>query len=187
MKKTINSLMILFTLIMMIACSGGKQGSDQSTTSASDDGTAKGQAFIKDNISNPNILQIAMGSEDHTTLVAGVQAAGLENVLANNGPLTVFAPTNAAFDKLPDGTLENLLKPENQSTLRNIITFHAAAGAYKIDEFEDGMEFEMATSQDVIIHVKDGKVTVNGANVLGSVVATNGVVHIIDAVLLPPE
>ena len=71
-----------------------------------------------------------LGSKDHTTLVAAVQAAGMEDVLTNAGPLTVFAPTNEAFDKLPEGTVEELLKPENKSKLANIITYHAAPGSY---------------------------------------------------------
>ena len=92
-----------------------------------------GQGSITDDVSAKNIVQIAAGSDAHTTLVAAIQAAGLVDVLANNGPLTVFAPTNEAFDNLPDGTVENLLKPENKMTLVNIIHFHAAPGTYKGD------------------------------------------------------
>ncbi len=90
----------------------------------------KGQAFIEDESSTPNVLQIAIKSPDHTTLVAAVQAANLENVLVNAGPLMVFAPTNAAFKALPAGTVEDLLKPENKEKLAAILKHHVTAGNY---------------------------------------------------------
>ena len=147
----------------------------------------KGQAFIGDDLSSANILQIAIGSEAHSTLVAGVQATHLENVLANNGPLTVFAPSNAAFDKLPDGTLENLLQDENLPTLKRIITYHAAPGTYQGDMLKDGMNLFMATGHNTKITREGDEVFVNGSKILATVPASNGVVHVIDDVLMPPE
>jgi len=143
-----------------------------------------GQAGVVDEDSKANILQIAIGSPDHTTLVAGVQAAQLENVLANPGPLTVFAPTNAAFDKLPEGTLDELLKPENKNKLGRIITSHAAPGTFTLELLTDGYKLYMATGQYIDVEVKDGDTYVNGSKILGTVDASNGVVYVIDDVFL---
>ncbi len=133
-----------------------------------------------------NIVSIAMGSKVHTTLVAALKAADYVTAIANPGPLTVFAPTDAAFAKLPAGTVESLVKPENQDKLRDILKFHVTTSVYTTDKLTDGMELGMANGAKATIHVKDGKVTINDANVIASVRASNGVVHVIDAVLLPP-
>ncbi len=158
--------------------------SDQSVTTTSD---LKGQSGVVDTESEPHILNIAIGSPDHTTLVAAVLAAGLEDVLTNAGPLTVFAPNNEAFEKLPEGTVENLLKPENKEILANIITFHAAPGSYTGNNIKGVMGIGQATGDKVKVVVKDGVTYVNNAKVLGTVKASNGYVHVIDQVLLPPE
>ena len=134
-----------------------------------------------------NIVNIAGGSKDHTTLVAALQAADYVRAVANPGPLTVFAPTNAAFDKLPAGTVDSLLKPEKIEALRNILKYHVTTSVYVAKDLKDGMELGMANLKKVKIRVVDGKITVNGANVVASVRGTNGMVHIIDGVLLPPE
>lgn len=187
------TLAVLVAASLLFGCSSGTQeetstaSSSVQSTNTKDDGPIKGQAYITDENSVKNILQIAMASPDHTTLAAGVAAAGLENVLANNGPLTVFAPTNAAFDKLPPGTLEELLKPENKEKLAHIITFHAAPGSYDADHIKGVMGIGQATGDKVEVTIKDGTTFVNGAKVVGSVKAANGYVHVIDQVLLPPE
>jgi uncharacterized surface protein with fasciclin (FAS1) repeats len=180
--------LICFVLAAMISAScGNNKGSQQEATNNSRPAPKGGQASVADDLSARNIVQIAIASDDHTTLVAAVQAAGMADVLANPGPLTVFAPTNAAFEKLPAGTVENLLKPENKKTLMRIITFHAAPGTYKLKDLKDGETIGQATGDNVKIEVKDEVIYVNGAKVLGTVEASNGVVHVIDAVLLPPE
>jgi len=166
-------------LVMLVACS-----SETETSVETDFDNDHGQAGVVDDISNPNILQIAMSSPDHTTLVAGVKAAQLENVLVGAGPLTVFAPTNAAFDKLPEGTLETLLKPENKSTLATIITSHASPGTFMGDGLKDGMKLYMATGQYVDVNVTDDGTFVNGSKILATIKAVNGVVHVIDDVFL---
>ncbi len=148
----------------------------------------QGQAMVVDDASEKNILNIAIGSPDHTTLVAAVQAAQMENVLVNAGPLTVFAPTNEAFAALPPGTVEDLLKPENKATLTRIITYHAAPGAYTGANIKGVMGIGQATGDKVEVVVDEaGDTYVNGAKVIGTVKATNGYVHVIDKVLLPPE
>ena len=182
MSKRHFSIWMITAVFFVISCGGNKQTSNESKAPM-----RGGQASVKDDLSKRNIVQIAAASEQHTTLVAAVQAAGMVDVLANPGPLTVFAPTNEAFDKLPEGTVENLLKPENKKTLMKIITYHAAPGTYTIDDLKDGMSLGQATGDNVTIEVKEDATYVNGAKVLGSVGASNGVVHVIDAVLLPPE
>ena len=148
---------------------------------------SKGQSLVTDDVSQMNILQIAANSPDHSTLVAAVQAAGLEDVLANAGPLTVVAPNNAAFEKLPEGTVAKLLKPENKETLANIITYHAAPGTYKGNMIKRIVGIGQATGDKVEVEIKDGETFINGAKILVTIDASNGVVHVIDGVLLPPE
>ena len=133
-----------------------------------------------------NIIENAVNSKDHTTLVAAVKAAGLVETLSGKGPFMVFAPTNAAFDKLPAGTVEGLLRPESKDALRNILEYHVSVGVYKLDNLQDGQKINQVNLDDVVIGFKDGKYTVNGANILGTAPASNGIVYIIDAVLLPP-
>ncbi len=187
MKQLLHLLLLTVFALFAVSCaeSGDKGGN---ATTANADKPAKGQSTVVDDVSAKNILNIAIGSKDHTTLVAAVQAADLEDVLANAGPLTVFAPNNAAFAALPEGTVENLLKPENKATLANIITFHAAPGSYTGANIKGVMGIGQATGDKVKVEVNDdGETFVNGAKVLGTVKASNGYVHVIDKVLLPPE
>lgn len=149
--------------------------------------TGGGQATVKDDISQKDVVKVAAGSPDHTTLVAAVTAADLVNVLSNAGPFTVFAPTNAAFDKLPAGTVEGLLKPAQKEALQNILQYHVAVAVYKPDMLRDGQTINMANGDNIKIGVKDGKITVNGtANVIATIPASNGIIHVLDGVLLPP-
>jgi uncharacterized surface protein with fasciclin (FAS1) repeats len=190
--KKINILIVGLGLLsfLMTSCQGGshEEGAVSEETSVTEDAAPLGgQASVSDDESAKNIVQVAVGSPDHTTLVAACQAAGLVDVLANNGPFTVFAPTNAAFEALPAGTVENLLKPENKSALANILKFHVTPGIYRENLFKDGFQLGQAQMDKVTLKNVDGKWTVNGANIIASVDATNGVIHVIDAVLLPPE
>ncbi|GMV06489.1 MAG: hypothetical protein AMXMBFR53_27650 [Gemmatimonadota bacterium] len=165
------------------ACAPSEQGRGaEADLSAS--ASNKGQAYVQDPNSKPNILGIALSSPDHTTLVAGVKAAELENVLVNAGPLTVFAPVNAAFDALPAGTLDELLKPENKRKLATIITSHAAPGKFTVDLLKDGMDLYMATGHYLKVEKREDGTYVNGSKILGSVEATNGMVHVIGDVFL---
>ncbi|MCC6955057.1 MAG: fasciclin domain-containing protein [Deltaproteobacteria bacterium] len=144
------------------------------------------QSSIRGDVARSNVVQVAVGSKDHTTLVAAVKAAELVDVLSNPGPFTVFAPTDAAFKKLPAGTVEGLLKPESKGALQNILEYHVFVGVLKPAMLTDGRDLGQANGDHVTVAVKDGKTTVNGATVLGSVPAANGIVHVIDSVLLPP-
>ncbi|MBX2898607.1 MAG: fasciclin domain-containing protein [Cyclobacteriaceae bacterium] len=148
---------------------------------------AGGQSNVQDAESQQDVVKIAINSPDHTTLVAALKAAEYVDALSNAGPFTVFAPTNAAFDKLPAGTLETLTKPENKEQLRTILEYHVFVGVLTENMIRDGMTLNQVSLDNVTLHKKDGKITVNGANVLGSARGSNGIVYIIDAVLLPPD
>ncbi|WP_291865882.1 fasciclin domain-containing protein [Maribacter sp.] len=179
----------LFLLTSMVSCKNeaktGASGEAQSTTVKTE--TKKtGQAFITDDESTPNVLNIAIGSKDHTTLVAAVQAAGLENALVNAGPLMVFAPVNAAFDALPEGTVATLLKPENKNDLANILKYHVTPGNYSKEFLKKFKKLGQANNQSVVVEVKDGDVYVGGAKIIASIPAGNGIVHVVDKVMLPP-
>jgi len=132
------------------------------------------------------VVDVASGSKDHSTLVAGLKAADYARSLTNPGPFTVFAPTNAAFDKLPKGTLDTLLKPENQEQLRNVLKYHVAVSAYELKFLKDGMKLGMANGGKVTFKVADGKVMVNDATIVATIRTGNGNIHVIDRVLVPP-
>lgn len=182
--KSTYILFILTGALMVIACSP-----NQSSSSAAEEqqNYAKGQSMVTDDLSQANVLQVAISSPAHTTLVAAVQAAEAEDVLVNVGPLTVFAPTNEAFDALPEGTVENLLKPENKRTLARIIKFHASPGNYQGDLLRNNMNLYQASGHYVKVTKEGDDTFVGGAKIIGTVQASNGVVHVIDKVLLPPE
>jgi uncharacterized surface protein with fasciclin (FAS1) repeats len=110
----------------------------------------------------------------------------LVDALSNAGPFTVFAPTNAAFDQLPAGTVDNLLKPEQLTNLQNVLQYHVWVGVINQEMMKDGQVLNMVNGDNVTLHVKDGKVMVGEANIVGSVRASNGIVYVIDKVLLPP-
>ncbi len=133
----------------------------------------------------PDVVKVAVGSKDHTTLVAALKAADLVNSLANAGPFTVFAPTNAAFELLPAGTVDDLLKPANKSKLSGILQHHVTTSALELDYFQDGQSLSMVDGGREMITRKDGATWIGGAKVIGSVRASNGWVHVIDAVLVP--
>jgi uncharacterized surface protein with fasciclin (FAS1) repeats len=145
-----------------------------------------GQSGVVDRDSDMNILQIAAASDDHTTLATAATAAEMLDVLANPGPLTVFAPTNAAFEKLPPGTVEDLLKPENKETLVRIIQFHASPGKYMGQLLESQSRLFMASGHYVDVEVRDDGTYVNGSKIVATIEASNGVVHVVEDVFLPP-
>ncbi len=133
------------------------------------------------------IVDIAASNPNFSILVEAVKAAGLVETLSGSTELTVFAPTNAAFEALPKGTLEELLKPENKEQLRQILTYHVVPGDLQSKSLRSG-ELKTVEGSPVAIRVKDGKVKVNNANVIGADVdASNGVIHVIDKVILPPN
>ena len=145
-----------------------------------------------------NIIENAVNSKDHTTLVAAVKAAGLVETLSGPGPFTVFAPTNAAFDKLPKGTVDNLLKPENKSKLTGVLTYHVLAGKFNAKDVmaaikKGGGKATMKTvaGGELSFSMKGDKLMVSDANggmamvTIADVNQSNGVIHVVDSVLLP--
>ncbi len=183
MKKTIKTL-LLASLFIAIGCKQKEQTSSESA-SESTEVQSGGQENVVDETSVPNIVQTAIGSKDHTTLVAAVKAAGLVTSLSNAGPFTVFAPTNAAFDKLPAGTVDGLLKPEKKSDLENILGYHTYVGTLKIEYMNDGQEFDMVYGGKVKITKKNDKTYVNGSEIVATIETGNGIIHVIGDVLLP--
>lgn len=172
----------LFAVLSIAACS---KPAEQGAAPAADAAPAGGQASVQDNESEKNIVGIAVGSKDHTTLVAALKAADLVNALANAGPFTVFAPTNAAFDKLPKGTVEDLLKPEKKEELGLVLKHHVMTSSLGVDQLADGQVISMVDGTNVTIHKKGTDTFVNEAKVLASVKGSNGMVHVIDGVLVP--
>ena len=188
MKTLKQIFMYALCLLAFAACKNETKETPLSTVNQTDTESNKktGQAFITDDEGKPTVLSIAIGSPDHTTLVAAVQAATLENALVNAGPLMVFAPTNEAFAALPEGTVENLLKPENKEALANILKYHVTPGNYSKDFLKKFKKLGQANNGYVKVEVIDGEPIIGGAKILASIKAGNGIVHVIDKVLLPP-
>jgi len=186
MQKSAFSLFISLLLFGLTACNSAETQKAPDSAATSQPGA--GQSGVKDDVSTPNVVGVAVSSKDHTTLVTAVKAASLVDVLSNAGPFTVFAPTNAAFEKLPAGTVEGLLKPDQKDALSNILEYHVYVGVIKTENMRDGQVLNEVNGKNVTLNVKDGKVLVNGkANIIASIPASNGIIHVIDEVLLPPQ
>jgi len=137
---------------------------------------------------NMDIVGLAAGNNDLSTLVKAVQAAGLVETLKGDGPFTVFAPTNEAFAALPAGTLQSLLKPENKEKLISILTYHVVAGNIHSKDLADGQKAKTVEGSDITVDLSNGSAKINDATVVAAdVEASNGVVHVIDRVILPPS
>jgi uncharacterized surface protein with fasciclin (FAS1) repeats len=170
-----------------VSCNSATENQSSSAAPAAESAAPMtGQSGVQDDVSQKDVVKVAVGSPDHTTLVTALKAADYVDALTNAGPFTVFAPTNAAFEKLPAGTVEGLLKPEKKNDLRTILEYHVYIGVLKPEFLQDGQTFGQASGHNITIGVKDGKITVNGANVVASIPASNGIIHVIDGVLLPP-
>jgi len=134
-----------------------------------------------------DIVDLAVSQDFLSTLVAAVKAGDLVDVLKGDGPFTVFAPTNDAFAKLPAGTVENLLKPENKDQLVAVLTYHVVPGKVMSGDLSNGMKAKTVQGSEITVTLKDGKAMINDATVTAAdIEADNGVVHVIDTVILPP-
>ena len=173
--------------ILSLGCNTAPEQNSAPGSNSTATGPAAGQSAVQDDDSQKDVVKVAVSSPDHTTLVAAIQAAEYVDALSNAGPFTVFAPTNAAFEKLPQGTLDNLKKQENRNQLRDILEYHVSLGVFKSESLTDGMEIGQANGQNIKIAKSGETITVNGANIITSIPASNGIVHVIDAVLLPPN
>src|SRR5438309_452263 len=173
MKKT------FFAAAALAACS--------LTALAADNPTVGGAAMYP----TKTIVENAVNSPIHTTLVAAVKAAGLVDTLNSPGPFTVFAPTNDAFGKLPAGTVDTLVKPENKATLTKILTYHVVAGRLSASDLKDGMKLKTAEGEELSVKHQDGKVWIIDAKggssmvTISNVNQSNGVIHVVDTVLMP--
>lgn len=185
MKKTIAFLAIASSLLVLSCKEVTTETATKTPTLENSVDLNVGQEGVQDDVSNPNIVQVASGSKDHTTLVTAVKAAGLVSSLSNAGPFTVFAPTNAAFDKLPSGTVEGLLKPEKKGDLENILGYHTYVGVLKTEYMQDGQNFDMVYGGKVKITKVGDKTFVNGSEIVGTIETANGIIHVIGDVLLP--
>lgn len=146
---------------------------------------AAGSAFAAAHAKKEDIVDTAVSAGSFETLVAAVQAAGLVETLKGEGPFTVFAPTDEAFAALPEGTLENLLLPENKELLTAILTYHVVPGKVMSTDLQDDMEADTVQGESVTIDLDNG-VMVEGASVVNADIETsNGVIHVIDKVILP--
>ena len=195
MRKKILNIVMAIAIIgtTMTACNSDKKAEENTDSMAMDssamtndmpeEGVMVGGAMM---VPTKNIVENAVMSSDHTTLVAAVTAAGLVETLSGTGPFTVFAPTNEAFAALPAGTVDGLLLPEKKADLTKVLTYHVVAGAYKAADLTDGMELTTVEGGKLKVSIKDGVVMVGGAQVTAAdAISSNGVTHVINKVLLP--
>ena len=185
---------IAIVALITVSCDGKKKEADAVVMADSTQVTVDSAQ-----VETPNtIVDVAAGNADFSTLVAAVKAAGLVETLSSEGPFTVFAPTNAAFDKLPAGTVDGLLKPENLEKLKGLLTYHVVAGKFDAAAVTDAItkgngKFTVTTVQGgkIDLSLKDGKVILTDANgktstvVMADVATSNGVIHAIDSVVMP--
>lgn len=188
MKKITVPLIFAFCILLTSCGNDSATNEETSAGTGAIQETAIGQSGVQDDASQKNAVQIAVGSKDHTTLVTAVKAAELVDVLSNTGPFTVFAPTNAAFGLLPAGTVDGLLKPEKKEDLADILQYHVSVGVYKEEQLQDGQSLGQVNGSNITITKKDGKTIINGnATIIASIPASNGIIHVVDGVLLPPK
>jgi uncharacterized surface protein with fasciclin (FAS1) repeats len=180
MRRTAIAVVSIAAALTLSACSSS---SDEATTAETT--SAAEEAEVMEEAGTGTIVEVASSTEGFSTLVTAVSAAGLVDTLNGEGPFTVFAPTDDAFAALPAGVLDALLLPENKDVLTQILTYHVVPGQVMAADVTDG-EVATVEGQSVTLSTADG-VTVNGAKVIqADVVTSNGVIHAIDAVLLPP-
>lgn len=197
MKQQILTLTALISVSAFTACNNNAAQTDETKKDSieqvvqatpetpKEEGVMVGGALM---VPSKNIVENALGSAEHTTLVAAVKAGELVETLSGPGPFTVFAPTNAAFEALPAGTVEGLLKPEKKKDLVNVLTYHVVPGALKSTDLKDGMMLTTVQGKNLKVTYVDGVWMINGAKVaIADVISSNGVTHVINQVLLPPS
>ncbi len=196
MKKVM--LLVLPVILLLSACSSNttsqatptpeammeKQSEMVASTTPKEDGVMVGGAMM---VMSKDIVDNAALSKDHTTLVAAVKAAGLVETLKGEGPFTVFAPTNSAFEKLPAGTVEGLLKPDMKSSLVKVLTYHVVPGRYTSKDIKENMKLKTVQGQELTFTYKDGKWWINSSSMIeiADVISSNGVTHVVDTVVMP--
>ena len=182
MKKIITLFLHGILITIFMNCSESRPAAGDSSEAPA----PYGQSGVSDDVSQRNVVQIAAGSNDHSTLVKAVQEANLVDALSNAGPFTVFAPVNAAFDKLPAGVLNDLLRPANRDKLADILEYHVSLGVFKEDMLRDGQSLGQVNGGSIQISREGDEILINNsAKVLSAIPASNGIIYVIDAVLLP--
>lgn len=174
-----------FYAIILVVCVACTNSTTEQQAPASASANLTGQSGVKDDESQKNIVQTALASPDHQTLATALKAAGYVDALANAGPFTVFAPVDKAFTALPAGTVEGLLKAENKLTLQDILEYHVYVGVIRENMIRNGMKLDQVNGKKVSFTKEGDKILVNGATILATVPASNGVIYVIDKVLLP--
>jgi len=184
---------LMMSVLLFFSCKKGQETYNQ-TNSTSEPAVVtenEGQASVVDNVSSANALQVAKSLDDFKTLVVAIEAAGVENAVVNVGPLTIFAPVNDAFAKLPEGTVETLLKPENKEQLAFILINHVAPANYPdtqlTKEAKKGRKLYMASGKYLVVEEKEDGLYVGGTKILKTVQVSNGWIHVIGDVLVPQE
>ncbi|MGB5464306.1 MAG: fasciclin domain-containing protein [Aureibaculum sp.] len=190
--KSKQTIIIMMSLLLFFACKKTAETNNQNDTSTStEEQVNEGQASVVDDVSAANALQVAKSIDDFSTLVTAIEAAGVENAVVNVGPLTIFAPTNDAFGKLPEGTVETLLKPENKEQLAFILVNHVAPANYPDTQLEKdakkGRKLYMASGKYLDVIKKEDGLYVGGTKILKTVKVSNGWIHVIGDVLVPVE
>jgi uncharacterized surface protein with fasciclin (FAS1) repeats len=176
-------LSMMFLSILFTSCGGGEAAAKKVEETATK--VVEAVPVVE---APKTVVDVAIGSPDHSTLVAAVTAAGLVETLKGAGPFTIFAPTNAAFTALPAGTVDGLLKPESKAALTGILTYHVVSGNVKAADLKDGQKVKTLNGGELTVSIKEGKVKINGANVTAADLAgSNGVIHVVDGVLLPKK
>ena len=195
--KTIKTLSIFaLSAILFTACGDSKKENNEAMEVVEE--VQEVAEEVVEEVSTPNIVEVASGNDNFTTLVAAVVAADLAGTLSGDGPFTVFAPTNDAFAKLPAGTVDTLLLPENKDQLTGVLTYHVVSGKYEAAAVIDAInnnngKFTVPTVQggSIDLSIKDGNVMLTDANggmstvIIPDVAASNGVIHAIDTVVMP--
>ena len=192
MKKIKLTFTLLAVLVFfMVSCGGNEKKQEKKETTSEIQPEGKGQSAVNDDVSSANALQVAKSLDDFKTLVAAIEAAGVEDAVVNVGPLTIFAPMNTAFEKLPEGTVENLLKPENKEQLAFILKNHVAPANFPDTqlkkEAKKGRKLYMASGKYLVVENKEDGIYVGGTKILKTVQVSNGWIHVIDNVLVPTE
>jgi uncharacterized surface protein with fasciclin (FAS1) repeats len=180
MKTNLTLPSIIIMTLFAVMCTKPKQDA-----TAPAEPTLAGQSAVQDDESRKNIVQTAISSPDHATLVAALKAAEYVDALSNAGPFTVFAPTNEAFNKLPEGTVDELTKPENKLKLQDVLEYHVYVGVIRESMVHGSMNLNQVNGKNVSLTNDNGKLQVNGAHVMGTVETSNGIIYVIDKVLIP--
>jgi uncharacterized surface protein with fasciclin (FAS1) repeats len=181
MKNLMSLVMPAAIACLLLSC--GKAVPEQSAISPAP--VHAGQSAVEDDESQKNVVQTAMNSADHQTLVAALKAAEYVDALSNAGPFTVFAPTDAAFEQLPEGTVENLVKAENKLKLQDILEYHVYVGVIRESMIQSNLTLNQVNGKNVTVTKTGNGIEVNGAKVVASVPASNGIIYVIDRVLIP--